>query len=252
MKLNKQTWSITIAACLLIAGGGGLLGAWHQRQSLSPPGLKLGNQPLKNEAGKIVSTNTIELPLAVANYISEPLPVTQLELDWLPKDTTFGRRLYTAPDGFQVMISAVMMGTDRTSIHKPDYCLVGQGWSITKREFVSVPMLKPKAYELPVQKLTTIRQIRGQSGTTSDLLGVYGYWFAGDERITSEEKQRTWLTIKELVGRGRLQRWSYVTYFAICPPGQEPATWERMKKFIAESVPHFQLASGPKVVSKYP
>jgi hypothetical protein len=38
-----------------------------------------------------------------------------------------------------------------------------------------------------------------------------------------------------------LQRWAYVSYFAICSPGQEDATFERMSRLIEESVPEFQL-----------
>ena len=39
---------------------------------------------------------------------------------------------------------------------------------------------------------------------------------------------------------GVLQRWAYVSYFAYCWPGQEDATFARMKQLIAASVPEFQ------------
>ena len=40
---------------------------------------------------------------------------------------------------------------------------------------------------------------------------------------------------------GVLQRWAYVSYFSVCEPGQEDATFARMEKLIAASVPAFQL-----------
>jgi hypothetical protein len=43
-----------------------------------------------------------------------------------------------------------------------------------------------------------------------------------------------------------LQRWAYVACFAVCDPGQEDATFERVRKWIAEAVPQFQLAAGPR------
>jgi hypothetical protein len=41
--------------------------------------------------------------------------------------------------------------------------------------------------------------------------------------------------------KGILQRWAYISYFAPCLPGQEEATFDRMKKLIAASVPEYQL-----------
>jgi hypothetical protein len=49
-----------------------------------------------------------------------------------------------------------------------------------------------------------------------------------------------WLA-RDLLRTGVLQRWTYVSYFAYCVPGQEDATFEKMKSLIAHSVPEFQL-----------
>ena len=46
----------------------------------------------------------------------------------------------------------VLMGTDRTSIHKPDYCLPGQGWNIRSKKTVSLSIAGATAYELPVSE----------------------------------------------------------------------------------------------------
>jgi hypothetical protein len=50
-----------------------------------------------------------------------------------------------------------------------------------------------------------------------------------------------WLMTKRLVSTGILQRWAYISCLSICAPGQEDATFERMKTFIAAAVPEFQL-----------
>jgi hypothetical protein len=49
-----------------------------------------------------------------------------------------------------------------------------------------------------------------------------------------------------LLTTGVLQRWAYISYFAVCEPGQEDAAFERVKKLIVASVPEFQLAPKPK------
>ena len=55
--------------------------------------------------------------------------------------------------------------------------------------------------------------------------------------------QRMWWMAREMFRTGVLQRWAYISCFAICPPGREDATFERMTKFIAASVPEFQMAA---------
>ena len=40
---------------------------------------------------------------------------------------------------------------------------------------------------------------------------------------------------------GVLDRFAYISYFAVCLPGQEDAAFERLKQLMVESVPLFQL-----------
>jgi len=58
--------------------------------------------------------------------------------------------------------------------------------------------------------------------------------------------ERMWSMAKHLLKTGVLQRWAYVSCFAVCPPGSEEATFERMRQFIAASVPEFQLTPKPE------
>jgi len=55
-----------------------------------------------------------------------------------------------------------------------------------------------------------------------------------------------WWMARDLFHTGVLQRWTSVSCLSACLPGQEDATFERMKKFIAASVPEFQLVPRPK------
>ncbi len=100
-------------------------------------------------------------------------------------------------------------------------------------------MTRPRPYDLPVTKLTLSP---GKPGTMDGLHGVYVYWFVADHEYTREHWQRMWWMAKDLLQTGVLQRWAYITYFAVCAPGQEDATFERLSKMIAASVPEFQLA----------
>jgi hypothetical protein len=144
------------------------------------------------------------------------------------------------------------MGTDRTSIHKPEYCLVGQGEEIVGSELITVPMSKPHPYELKVMKISTRSRRQARDGQFIPLSGVFMYWFVADGHLTPYHGERMWLMGKELFTTGLLQRWAYVAYYGNCQPGQEEILTERLKSFIAESVPEFQLTAGPANVAAAP
>jgi hypothetical protein len=54
---------------------------------------------------------------------------------------------------------------------------------------------------------------------------------------------------RDLMTRGVLQRWAYISCFSVCPPGHEEATYARMKEWITAAVPQFQLAAGPETMA---
>jgi hypothetical protein len=136
------------------------------------------------------------------------------------------------------------MGTDRTSLHKPQFCLEGAGWHIdeTKTLETKVPIERPFSYDLPLVRLIASRQ-EVIDGKPQTIKGIYVYWFVADDALsaTASGFQRMWLMAGKLLSTGVLQRWAYVSCFSVCNPGQEEDTFERMKKFIAASVPEFQL-----------
>src|SRR5262249_34844107 len=152
---------------------------------------------------------------------STNLPVEDIEFQTLPKDTTYGRRGYVKPDGFAAEIRAVLMGTDRTSIHKPQICLIGQGWKIEKSELVTVPIYRPHRYSLPAMKLTATMQGKAPDGRIANVRAIYVYWFVSENRLTAEHKERMWGTVADLVKTGVMPRWAYVSCLSICKPGQE-------------------------------
>ena len=67
---------------------------------------------------------------------------------------------------------------------------------------------------------------------------------ADNEQTADHWTRILWLA-RDLLRHGVLQRWAYVSYFTICYPGQEEATFERMQKLITASVPEFQLPLQP-------
>ncbi len=211
---------------------------------LGDHGLKLAERPLESDSGNVVTNLVVALPFSVGEAISKPLPISQVELDWLPKDTLFGRRIYEAPDGFESMISVVLMGRDRTSIHKPQYCLPGQGWVIESTEEIPIqlssnPESGTPEQEIKAMKLGMKRTVTLENGQEMTVLGYFIYWFVSGDQITSDHRERMYLMAKDLLFEGVLKRWAYVAYFSTCYPGQEEELLKRMTTFIGRSAPEF-------------
>jgi hypothetical protein len=213
-------------------------------QRIGLPGVKVVSHQLFDEDGALAATNAVYLPERVLDMTGTDGRLTRLELEWLPKDTTHGRRLYRAPDGFEALIMVVLMGTDRTSIHKPQQCLTGQGLVIEKEELVSIAITEPHAYELPALKLTASRHLTSPSGERVQHRALYVYWFVAEDELSANHNQRMWSMAKHLLTRGELQRWAYISCLAYCLPGQEDATYGRMEELLKAAVPQFQLATG--------
>jgi|GEM_PF-87106 len=243
---RSKHWLVAASCIVLMATAAGFL---NQRarmgHRLGKPGLVVAAVPLPGEDGKPVTTHSIALPDAVLDFQSKPQPVTKMELDWLPRDTTFGRRLYTAQDGFQAQVTGVLMGTDRTSIHKPEFCLPSQGFSILRSTRAEIIIDRPHRYSLPVMRLDAVREGRLANGQVSRHGAVYVYWFVSENRLSNDHIERMRWMAMDLVRTGELQRWSYIGCLAACQPGQEDASYRRLERLIQAIVPEFQTASGP-------
>lgn len=239
--MRSQKLILFFVTLALIGGTAALLPQLQARQKLGAPGVRLAAQPVFDEDGKVAGTNSVDLPVKALDFESQPLPITKIEVTALPPDTIFGRRQYRAQDGFETVVSVVVMGTDRTSIHKAQICLPAQGWSIERTELLHVPVAEPQPYELPVTRLIITKKMKQADSREADVRAVYAYWFASKNKITAEHGVRMWELAWDLFRTGELQRWAYVTCLSTCEPGAEEIVFERMKQLIAASVPQFQL-----------
>jgi hypothetical protein len=240
MKFQKTI--IIIIAFGLIGTAAAVLNWFHTNQKLGAPGIKA-----VATSGSVVMK--IDLPARVLGFTSTNVPEDQTVLDMLPKDTSYAQRRYTDSDGFWVNANIILMGTDRTSIHKADFCLPGQGWHIDQKTIVNVPVEGTSPYQLPVAKWVITNFMQMKDGGKKEVRGLYVFWFVARNEETTSHWQRIWWLTRDLLTTGKLQRWAYISYFAICEPGQEDTTFERVKKLISASVPEFQLAPGEKTVA---
>jgi hypothetical protein len=244
--MNRQKILIVVVFLLLTGGAAGVILHVSTHQRLGIPGVRTRLLPDSRNLEVI-------LPDQLPGYMCLVTTQATMVTTALPDDTSFGRCIYTAKDGFQSSANVVLMGTDRSSIHKPQVCLTAQGWQIDESASAAdvIPMQAPVPYALPVMRLTATLQT-DEEGTSRTYRGVYVYWFVDGSKLTAQHWQRMWWMARDLLLTGVLDRFAYIAYFSVCEPGQEQQTYERMKTLIQNTVPQFQLVppSGALVATK--
>ena len=232
--MKNQKWIALSIALVLIAGSAGALTWLKKHQKLGTPGIKAVAR-----SGTVVMN--IDLPAHMLDFTSTNEPEDASVTNTLPPDTSYAQRRYTMPDGFWVNANIILMGADRTSIHNADYCLSGQGFTGKEKSVATIPINGRQPYPLPVARWNVSGVFTEPGGQRAEVHGVYVFWFVADGAETPGHFDFMKQAALHLLRTGVLQRWAYVSYFSVCAPGQEDATFARMEKLISASVPEFQL-----------
>ncbi len=236
--MNSRIAVVTISALTLMAAAAGSLRWLKDRVRMGEPGVRIVGLPLLSESGRLATSNSVFLPDSLPGFRSRLEAIPELELSFLPPDTTFGRRSY---DGGQslppVSASVVLMGADRTSIHRPEYCLTGIGWQILQQTVRRIEVPGWPAGSLEVQRFDMTRTVERDDGRRVTINGVYVFWFVADGIRTASHSARQWQMVQDILSKGRSPRWAYISFFSLSEPGAEEVTFERMSRLIAAAVP---------------
>lgn len=191
----------------------------------------------------------MDLPVFVGDYFGKQGEITQVELTSLPKDTEFARRYYDDGHGHQIVCTIVLSGAEQRSIHRPEACLVGQGWTITGQENVPVPLAS--GHKLVTRKLTLERQVVGSNGDHVTVRAYYVYWFVGENVTTPSEMERVLRSNWDRAVHNIAHRWAYVSVFSLITENLRPggANAEQTQAFLVDftkqAVPAFQISEMP-------
>ena len=228
----KKRLAIYLVVLKLVLLTGAALQKIKTTQHLAPPGIKLA-------APNAAARSPVALPNRAGKFTAHDFEIPAIFEQTLPPDTSFALRRYETDDGFAAQLSVVVMGTDRSSIHRPQACLPGQGLQIVQTENITVPV---GAGVIPAVKLSLRLQQIAATGERRELHGFYVYWFVSDREITADSSgfHRARADTLRLLRTGELTRWAYVSVYAVCEPEQAAATFARIEKLIAATVPEFQ------------
>lgn len=201
---------------------------------------RLDRLPVRSDAGIYLTEDgaaPVDLPAFVGtDWIGRRAEVTQVERDILPPDTGYSRRSYVAlhQPGRQVFLSIVLSGRDRSSIHRPELCVAGQGWTITGRRAETFAFPGDDDVNLPA----TILRIEHKAGDKK-IPALLAYWFVSSNRVVATHWERMLLGAWDRLRYGRADRWAYVLLQTDARDGEEAAL-ARMREVVAGTLPHFQ------------
>jgi EpsI family protein len=203
----------------------------------------LATLPPRGGVGVVLSAdgkNPAELPTFLGReWVGRFAPVTAIEREILPADTGYSRMDYVATrDGRHVFLSIVLSGRDRTSIHRPELCLVGQGWTITGRAEHRFAFPGRNAADFTATVLRVRREVVTSRGR-SVVPQLVAYWFVDGDAVVATHWGRFLRDAWNRVVHARADRWAYVLLQVDASDG-EPAALARMQSVLDGALPAFQ------------
>jgi hypothetical protein len=135
-------------------------------------------------------------------------PMSWEECEALPKDTQFVKSRYTNGAGDQLFASIVLTGRERESIHRPERCLVGQGYTIMDRYVLDVPIEDGRRVGVTV--IRTHKMLRAPDREIP-YHGYYAYWFVGQNRETPSHYWRMFWLAWDRVVHSVAHKWAYIS-----------------------------------------
>lgn len=200
------------------------------------------------EAGVVM-----DLPAKIDNLYSFPETVSAGELQILPPDTTFARKTYgnlSTQRLNRILLSIILSGAEKRSIHRPERCLPSQGWHIDATHTENIPLAS--GHGLDVTVLLLSKPVTLQDGQSFTLRSYYLYWFIGKDVTTASATKRILMTNWDLLVHRVNQRWAYVIASANITKDFDPngldqeQTLAMLKQFIHDSVPSYMITEMPK------
>lgn len=186
-------------------------------------------------------------PVALPNFIGldwagQNAPVSAVEREVLPPDTGYSRKNYVSlrDKRDQVFLSIVLSGRDRTSIHRPEICLVGQGWTIRGR---TLHEFSVGGRKVPAMLLHIEREVTNARGEKVRVPALLAYWFVGADRVVASHWERVFYTSLDRVRHLQAHRWAYVLMQTHAVDGDAGAL-KRIDEVLAGTLPRFQEPIG--------
>lgn len=221
--------TVVLAAAMLVAGAASGFDAVQTSPEVGVL-LKTGGQ------------DPADLPSFLAGgWMGQDVVVSATERALLPPDTGYSRKNYVwlRDSARQVFVSIVLSGRDRTSIHRPELCLLGQGWTIEGRSEHAFAYPGAGQGAVPATVLRVQREMPGPRGGRVVVPSLVAYWFVGHDRVVAGHWTRMWWSAVDRLCRLQTNRWAYVLVQTTALDG-EAAALARLQTVLDQTLPAFE------------
>jgi len=133
--------------------------------------------------------------------------MSPIEKAELPADTEFAKYEYSRLGGGRLQANIVLSGRERSSIHRPQRCLVAQGYEVLRSSTETIALGEG---DVKVMLLETMRHVRRAGAPSEDRPARLAYWFVGGRRSTPFHLVRMFWTGWDRLFHGTACRWAYV------------------------------------------
>ncbi|HEY8903636.1 MAG TPA: exosortase-associated EpsI family protein, partial [Chthoniobacterales bacterium] len=183
-------------------------------------------------------------PEHVLGYTGQPLNPSEAERVLLPTDTEIAKDLYTNPDGDQMEAEIVLSGIEHRSIHRPEICLRGQGWTLHSGQIVHIPSKSGRLLDVMVLDIT--QPWHTPQGRAVQQEALYAYFFVSKDAETAKHFDRIAITNLDLLFHNKAHRWAYVIAMAgVNGSRSREQTLDLIKRFFQETAPYILKSESP-------
>ena len=171
----------------------------------------------RTPAATVAKAPDVSFP-SIAGYstdderFAEEQKISEAELTVLPKDTAIYKKVYVSPSGAHMLVSFVVGGVSRASIHRPELCLPSQGFL----------MSNPRNMVAGRRPWHLVNANKGGGAF------IEAYTFFNQEGFrTASHTRRIWKDVLDRSVLNRVDRWVMLTVHASGVTDQE------LKRFLA-------------------
>ncbi len=224
---------MSVVSLVLAVAGMGLCAATNVNPTVAAPGVEM------------------RLPLQVGNYQGISQDMTAIERNILDPGVELVRNQYLSSDHRMVVATVIQSGLGKRTLHRPEVCLPGQGWSITDRSPVPIKLADGRTIEATLLRM--FRDFEPAPGQRRRMRALNVYWYIGSDGTTSADYyDHIRISYLDGVLKNLTHRWAMASFFVPLPdseigamdPMLEVAALEELREFSGRISADFMKPSG--------
>lgn len=191
----------------------------------------------------------LKLPLQFGSFQGQVLDMTAQERNILDAGVELARNIYASETGQQFLATLIVGGDGKRTLHRPEVCLPGQGWTIAEQS--TLPIKRKDGSIIHTTLLRMFRDSESEGGVRMRMRALNLYWYIGSDGTTSPDYyDHIRVSYQDAIFKNLNHRWSMASFFFPMKPQPlgtedpfaEVGLIEEAKKVIRDLAPTFEAA----------